>query len=174
MHRENRKFFCTASVASLRRVVEAISFYHWLFDLLENRVETLILANPVETKKYSWDQPTTDCRDAKKVAILLSGREFQRNKSLACFVPDKSLRTFRELIRHRDNFVRHHTSLVNSAHKILLKNNLKDLKILSGTLWSCFLLVSKKSFLYIIKTILYKYWKTFFIMKNRLNKRNKK
>ena len=140
------KFFAQPQLHPCTVVVEAIGFYHWLFDLLENKVETLILANPVETRKYSWDQPKTDCRDAKKLALLLSGGEFQRNKSLACFVPDTSLRTFRELTRHRHNLVRQHTSLINSAHRILLKNNLAGPKNITGSSLELFLTRFGKKF----------------------------
>jgi transposase len=126
------EFFSQRQLQPCSVAVEAIGFYHWFFDLLEGKVEKLILANPVETRKYAWDQPKTDFRDATKLALLLCGGEFERNKSLTCFVPDKTLRTFRELTRHRHNLVRHHTSWVNSARRIFLKNNLAGPKALSA------------------------------------------
>jgi transposase len=133
------KFFLQSQFQPCMVAVEAIGFYHWFFDLLENNVEKFILANPAETRKYSWDQPKTDFRDATKLALLLCGGEFERNKSLSCFIPDKTLRTFRELTRQRHNLVCHHTSLVNSARRIFLKNNLTGPKILTAISLESFL-----------------------------------
>jgi len=133
------EFFAQPHLHPCNVVIESVGFYHWLFDLLEGKVENLVLANPVETKKYSWNEPKTDFRDARKLALLLAGGEFERNRSLSCFVPDKTLRTFRELTRYRHNLVCRHTSLVNSAHRILLKNNLAGPKILNGQSLELFL-----------------------------------
>ena len=133
------EFFAQPSLHPCAVVVEAIGFYHWLFDLLEGKVERLILANTVETATYKWTQPKTDFRDASKLALLLAGGEFERNKSLSCFVPDKTLRSFRELTRHRHALIGQHTSLVNSAHRIFLKNNLQGPRVLNGTSLELFL-----------------------------------
>ncbi|MCM8817845.1 MAG: IS110 family transposase [Candidatus Omnitrophica bacterium] len=133
------KFFLQEQLQPCSVAVEAIGFYHWFFDLLEGKVEKFILANPIETRKYSWDQPKTDFKDATKLAILLAGGEFERNKSLSCFIPDKALRTFRELTRQRHNLVCHHTCLVNSARRIFLKNNLSGPKVLTATTLENFL-----------------------------------
>lgn len=133
------EFFAQPQLHPCTVVVEAIGFYHWLFDLLEGKVEKLVLANPVETRKYCWDQAKTDFRDARKLALMLAGGEFERNKSLSCFVPDKTLRTFRELTRYRHNLVDRHTSLANSAHRILLKNNLAGPKNINGKSLESFL-----------------------------------
>lgn len=116
---------------------EAIGFYHWFYDLISDKVEKFILANPIEIKKYSWNDPKTDFRDATRLAFLSLSGEFERNRCLSCYIPDKTIRTFRELTRMRTNLVCKKTSFINSARRIFLKNNLSGPKILnSNTLCS--------------------------------------
>lgn len=89
------------------------------------------------------------------MALLLCGGEFERNKSLSCFVPDKTLRTFRELTRQRHNLVCHHTSLVNSARRIFLKNNIAGPKQLTATNLESFLTRFGDKFSHYHKQFLY-------------------
>ncbi len=133
------QFFLQASLQPCTVIVEAIGFYHWLFDLLEGKVARLVLANPGEVRKYAWDQPKTDFRDATKLAHLFCNGEFERNRSLVCFVPDKELRILRELTRARHHLVCHHTSLVNSARRIFLKNNLSGPRVVTAATLETFL-----------------------------------
>jgi len=138
IHRIER-FFLQPCLHPCTVVVEAIGFYHWLFDLLEGKVARLILANPVEIRKYAWNCPKTDFRDATKLAELFCSGEFERNKSLQCFVPDKTLRTFREFTRTRRHLICHHTSLVNSARRIFLKHNLPGPRVITASTLENFL-----------------------------------
>lgn len=110
---------------------EAIGFYHWFYDICQQKVEKFILANPIETRKYSWNKPKTDFLDATRLAILLSSGEFEKNMSLSCYVPSKIERNFREITRTRANLVRRKTSLINSARRIFLKNNLSGPKTIN-------------------------------------------
>jgi len=126
-----KQFFSQDFLGPCKVVCESIGFYHWFYDLIGQNVDQFILANPVETKKYSWNNPKTDFRDATKLACLLAGGEFERNRSLSCYIPDKVERTFRETTRTRFHLVRRKTSVVNSARRIFLKNNLAGPKILN-------------------------------------------
>ncbi len=127
------KFFSQDIFSSCWLAVEATGFYHWFYDLIKKFVGKVILVNPVEIRKYSWNNPKTDFHDATRMALLLAGGEFERNTSLSCFIPDNTIRTFRELTRYRFNLVCYHTSLVNSARRILLKNNLAGPKIINAS-----------------------------------------
>jgi Transposase and inactivated derivatives len=125
------EFFSQQFLHPCKLVCESIGFYHWFYDLVSPKVEQFILANPIETKKHSWNNPKTDFKDATKLAFLLAGGEFERNKSLSCYIPDKIERTFRETTRTRFHLVRRKTSIINSARRIFLKNNLAGPKILN-------------------------------------------
>jgi len=134
-----REFFSRPEVHPCLVIVEAVGFYHWFFDLLEPVADRLVLCNPVEVKKYSWDEAKTDFRDARKLALLAAGGEFSRNRHLTCFVPDAVLRSFREITRHRQRLVSHHISFVNSARRIFLKCNLAGPAHLSAPALELFL-----------------------------------
>jgi hypothetical protein len=96
------EFFSQQFLHPCKLVCESIGFYHWFYDLVSPKVEQFILANPIETKKYSWNNPKTDFKDATKLAFLLAGGEFERNKALSCYIPDKIERTFREKLQKQD------------------------------------------------------------------------
>jgi len=132
------QFFSQDFIHPCKVVCESIGFYHWFYDLICEKVEQFILANPIETKKYSWNNPKTDFKDATKLAFLLAGGEFERNSSLSCYIPDKIERTFRETTRTRFNLVRRKTSIINSARRIFLKNNLAGPTILNYSTLSQF------------------------------------
>jgi len=133
------EFFSQESLHPCKIVCESIGFYHWFYDLISQKVDQFILANPIETRKYSWNNPKTDFRDATKLALLLAGGEFERNKSLSCYIPDKVERAFRETTRVRFHLVRRKTSIINSARRIFLKNNLAGPKILNYSTLSQFI-----------------------------------
>jgi len=84
------KFFSQDSIHPCVVICESIGFYHWFYDLISNKVEKFILANTVETKKYSWNNPKTDFRDATKLALLFAGGEFERNRSICIERSDHS------------------------------------------------------------------------------------
>ncbi|MCM8771948.1 MAG: hypothetical protein NC922_02545 [Candidatus Omnitrophica bacterium] len=45
--------FFNKDIGSCVVAYEAIGFYHWFYDLISDKVEKFILANPIEIKKYS-------------------------------------------------------------------------------------------------------------------------
>lgn len=126
------EFFSRDDIKPFKIACEAVGFYHWFYDICEGKTIKFILANPIEVKKYSWNEPKTDFKDATKLAYLLKNGEFDRNKSLSCYVPTKIERTFREITRQRANTVRRKVSLINSARRIFLKNNLCGPKIITS------------------------------------------
>ncbi|MGC9066801.1 MAG: hypothetical protein ACP5JO_09360, partial [Candidatus Ratteibacteria bacterium] len=92
-----QEFFTSPNISPCIVACEAIGFYYWFYDLISDKVEKFILANPIETKKYFWNKPKTDFRDATGFAFLLISGEFNRNKYLSSYIPDKTIRSFREI-----------------------------------------------------------------------------
>jgi len=128
-----QEFFTRPDISPCIVACEAIGFYWWFYDLISDKVDKFILANPIETKKYSWNNPKTDFRDATRLALLIISGEFERNRSLSSYAPDKTIRTFREMTRTRSNLVYRKNSFVNSARRIFLKNNISGPKILNSS-----------------------------------------
>lgn len=77
--------------------VESVGFYQWFWDLIQPAVEKLVLADPAALKPLRPPkQAKTDRHDAELLARLL----FEGRLPTA-FVPPRSLRPVRELVRHR-------------------------------------------------------------------------
>ena len=77
--------------------VESVGFYQWFWDLLQPVVGKLVLADPAALKPFRLPkQAKTDRKDAELLARLL----FEGRLPTA-YVPPRSLRPLRELVRHR-------------------------------------------------------------------------
>jgi transposase len=100
--------------------VEAVGFYHWLWDLLGDRPAQKFLANPVEiAARKSVKRAKTDRKDAVLIAELL-----RRGEIPAVYVPTPEERELREITRHRHAIARKLASAKNSFIRICLKRNL--------------------------------------------------
>jgi len=140
-----RDFFSQPEISSSRVAVEAVGFYHWFWDEVSPKVAQMVLANAIETHKYSKD-PKTDFRDAKRLAHLSCSGEFERNQSLNVFVPDLELRTLREVTRHRDSLARNRASVKNRIRRYCLKKNLPGPKVLDAASYQKWLFANEDKF----------------------------
>ena len=112
--------------------VEAVGFYHWLWDLIDPIADKLVLANAVEVRRRAGTRPKTDYRDATWLAMLLREGRFDEDHHLRCFVPDAQLRGLREMTRFRHRLARKLSHDKNSFRRILQKQNLSGPKTLDA------------------------------------------
>lgn len=82
--------------------VESVGFYQWFWDLIQPIVGKLVLADPAGLAPLRpRKQAKTDRKDAELLARLLF-----EGRLPAAFVPPRSLRPLRELVRHRHSVSR--------------------------------------------------------------------
>lgn len=93
------------------------SFWKPVYNVLEGRF-TLVVANARHIKAVPGRK--TDVRDAEWIADLL-----RHGLIRASFVPDRSERELRELVRYRCSLVRERTSELNRIAKVLEGANIK-------------------------------------------------
>lgn len=82
--------------------VESVGFYQWFWDLVQPVVTKIVLADPAGLAPLRpRKQAKTDRKDAELLARLLF-----ENRLPTAFVPPRSLRPLRELVRHRHSVSR--------------------------------------------------------------------
>ena len=85
-----------------------------LYDALEERGVSVVLANPLKMKAIASAKIKNDKVDARVLAYLLRG-----GLVAECYVPPKELRDLRALVRHRARLVRTKTAIKNRVHALL-------------------------------------------------------
>jgi transposase len=135
-HKETRTFnTMTADLLALSDWLESLAVTHvalestgeyWrpVFNILEGSFEVL-LANAQHIKAVPGRK--TDVNDAEWIADLL-----QHGLLSASFIPPVAQRDLRDLTRHRSNFVRERTNLVNRLQKTLEGANIKLASVASN------------------------------------------
>src|ERR1051326_2081473 len=113
-----RDFFSSYGLQA-QVAVESVGFYHWFWNLVRPLVGKMILANPTALAPFRGRKAKTDRKDARLIAELL----FQGRLPPA-FVPSESIRTLRELLRHRHSLARALATERRHLGWIGLKNNL--------------------------------------------------
>jgi transposase len=113
-----RDFFSSYGLQA-QVAVESVGFYHWFWNLVRPLVGKMILANPTALAPFRGRKAKTDRKDARLIAELL----FQGRLPTA-FVPSESIRTLRELLRHRHSLARALATERRHLGWIGLKNNL--------------------------------------------------
>ena len=92
--------------------IESVGMYEWLWDLLEDKVDALVLADAAEvSRKRKRGKAKTDKNDALLLARLLLIDEVP-----TAYVPEKDFRTLRKLGRHY-----HRTSKMLAEIKIQMR-----------------------------------------------------
>jgi transposase len=108
--------------------VESVGFYQWFWDLLQPVVGKLVLADPAGLKPLRpAKQAKTDRKDAELLARLL----FESRLPTA-YVPPRSLRALRELVRHRHSVARALALQRRCLRWVMLKLNLPGPKNLTS------------------------------------------
>jgi transposase len=98
--------------------VEATPSWYWLYDQLKDEGFKVKLSHPLKTKAIAYAKVKTDKVDSATLAHLL-----RSNLLPLSYVPEKSVRLNRELLRYRASLVKIQTGVKNKIHTILAKNN---------------------------------------------------
>jgi len=99
--------------------VESVGFYQWFWNLVRPLVSRLVLADPAAVRAHLGRKTKTDGHDAHLLATLL-----REDRLPMAFVPQESVRSLRELVRHRHSVARSLARERRALRWLLLKNNL--------------------------------------------------
>jgi len=94
--------------------LEATRNWDWLFELLEEEVEHVVLSHPARTRLIAEAKIKTDQVDARVLAQLLRAGFLP-----TAYAPPREVRDGRELHRYRITLVRHQTQIKNRIHALL-------------------------------------------------------
>jgi transposase len=103
---------------SMEVAIEATPSWYWLYDHIEDEGFEVKLSHPLKTKAIAYAKVKTDKVDSATLAHLL-----RSNLLPLSYVPEKSIRLNRELLRYRASLVKIQTGVKNKIHTILAKNN---------------------------------------------------
>ena len=103
---------------SMEVAIEASPSWYWLYDHLEDEGFDVKLSHPLKTKAIAYAKVKTDKVDSATLAHLL-----RSNLLPLSYVPERTVRLNRELLRYRASLVKIQTRLKNKIHTILAKNN---------------------------------------------------
>lgn len=101
-------------------------YWRPIFNILEGSCEVMVV-NAQHIKAVPGRK--TDVKDAEWIAELL-----QHGLLRGSFIPPVAQRDLRDLTRHRSNFVRERTTLINRVHKTLEGANIKLASVASDVL----------------------------------------
>ena len=101
-------------------VMESTGVWEYIYNILEELGYSAKLANPVRTKAIAWAKVKTDAVDADTLADLL-----RANLVAESYVPTKTMRKLREVVRERKTFVKQITQIKNKIHAILTKRGFR-------------------------------------------------
>ena len=91
-----------------------------VYDLLEPRVERVVVANPAKVKQIANARVKTDVRDTFILARLLAA-----NLVPDVWVPPTHVREMRQLLSQRRQLVETHTQIVNRMHSVAHRHHLQ-------------------------------------------------
>jgi len=100
-------------------VIESMSSWYWLYDLLTGEGFEVVISNPVKTKAIASAKIKNDKVDSHMLAQLL-----RADLISTVHVSSLETRKLKELLRHRSRLVRDATRMKNRIHMLLMKNNL--------------------------------------------------
>ena len=99
--------------------IEATPSWYWLYDQLQEEGFDVKLSHSLKTKAIAYARVKTDKVDSATLAHLLRSDLLPLS-----YVPEKSVRLNRELLRFRASLVKVQTGIKNKVHTILAKNNI--------------------------------------------------
>jgi len=102
-------------------VIESMSSWYWLYDLLTGEGFEVVISNPVKTKAIASAKIKNDKIDSHMLAQLL-----RADLISTVYVSSLETRKLKELLRHRSRLVRDATRMKNRIHMLLMKNNLRS------------------------------------------------
>ena len=101
-------------------VLESCGIWQDIYGILESKGYQVVLANPMKVKAIASAKINTDKVDSEILAKHLKENIIQET-----YVPPKDIRELREIVRHRQSYVKIRTSIKNKIHAILKKDNIK-------------------------------------------------
>jgi len=102
-------------------VIESMSSWYWLYDLLTGEGFEVVISNPVKTKAIASAKIKNDKLDSHMLAQLLRASLIS-----TVYVSSLETRKLKELLRHRSRLVRDATRMKNRIHMLLMKNNFRS------------------------------------------------
>lgn len=99
-------------------VIESMSSWYWLYDLLTANGLDVCISNPAKTKAIASAKIKNDKLDSHMLAQLLRSGLIS-----TVYVSSLHTRELKEFLRHRDRLVRDATRVKNRIHILLTKNN---------------------------------------------------
>lgn len=108
-------------VDDTRVVIESMSSWYWLYDLLTEKGLKVTISNPVKTKAIASAKIKNDKVDSHMLAQLLRADLIPESH-----VSSIDTRKLKELLRHRSRLVRDTGRMKNRIHALLMKNNLQQ------------------------------------------------
>jgi len=102
-------------------VIESMSSWYWLYDLLTGEGYEVVISNPVKTKAIASAKIKNDKVDSHMLAQLL-----RADLISTVHVSSLETRKLKELLRHRSRLVRDATRMKNRIHMLLMKNNFQS------------------------------------------------
>jgi len=102
-------------------VIESMSSWYWLYDLLTGNGLDVVISNPVKTKAIASAKIKNDKIDSHMLAQLL-----RADLISTVYVSSLETRKLKELLRHRSRLVRDATRMKNRIHMLLMKNNFRN------------------------------------------------
>ena len=102
------------------------SYWKPVYNILESEAIPAILVNPQHIRSLSG--PKTDVRDSRWISSLL-----RHGLLKASFVPDRSTRELRELVKYRASLSDESTRTLNRIDKVLQGANIKLTNVISTT-----------------------------------------
>jgi transposase len=100
---------------------ESTPSWYWLYDSLEDEGFDVKLSHPLRTKAIAYAKVKTDKVDSATLAHLLRSDLLPLS-----YVPERSVRLSRELLRYRASLVNIQTRVKNKIHMVLAKNNVNN------------------------------------------------
>jgi transposase len=100
-------------------VLEATGNWSYMYDVLEEGTEKVVLAHPKQVKAIAAARVKTDKIDATILAHLA-----RADLLPTAYAPPVEIRELRDLVRHRSKLVRERTRHKNRIHTILSRYNL--------------------------------------------------
>ncbi len=99
--------------------LEATGNWYYFYELLEEKSPEIYLAHPLKTRAIAEARIKTDKIDSTILAHLLRADLLPTS-----YIPPRSIRDIREILRYRASLVSLRTSIKNKVHAILSKNGI--------------------------------------------------
>ena len=106
---------------SMEVAIESTPSWYWLYDSLEDEGFDVKLSHPLRTKAIAYAKVKTDKVDSATLAHLLRSDLLPLS-----YVPGKTVRLSRELLRYRASLVKIQTRIKNKIHMVLARNNVNN------------------------------------------------